>query len=60
MKIRTDIKSGNIVTDATNILQSGVSSVSDFVTTANDQAKSVTQAVTGTTTKAWTWLTGWI
>lgn len=60
MKIRTNLKSGNVINDATNFVKTGVSSVTDFVVAANKQAKSVTDTVTGATSKTWNWLTGWL
>lgn len=60
MKVNTDLKSGNAVTDAANLVNQGTASVAHFFSTADRQARTVTNSVTNAVQSAWNSLTGWI
>lgn len=60
MKVNTDLKSGNVVSSASNLVNQGVGQVSGFVSKADQEARAVTNAVTNTVQSAWNSLTGWI
>ncbi len=60
MKVNTNLKSGNLVTDVSNLVKLGTDQVVDFFSTANQQANTVTNAATKAAQSAWNSLTGWI
>lgn len=60
MKVDTDLKAGNIITDAVDLASQSVNQVTDFVSAADQQARAVTASVTNTAQSVWNSLTGWI
>lgn len=60
MKVNTDLKSGNVVSSASNLVSEGVGQVSSFVSKADREARAVTNTVANTAQSAWNSLTGWI
>lgn len=60
MKVDTDLKAGNILTDAANMVSQGTAQAADFVAAADQQARTVSANVTNTAQSAWNSLTGWI
>ena len=59
MKVNTEIKSGNLITDAANWVSEGAAQVVDFVSAADQQANAVTDTLSNTLNSAWNSLTGW-
>ena len=60
MKVDTDLKSGNVITDAADLVSQGTTKAADFVASADQQARSVSANVTNTAQSAWNSLTGWL
>ena len=60
MKVNTVLKSGLLVTDASNLVNQAKTAVVDFFSTGQQQAHTVTSSVAGTVQSAWNNLTGWI
>jgi hypothetical protein len=60
MKVSTDLKSGNVINDAANLVSQGTAQVTGFVSAADQQARAVTQTVANTAQSAWNSLTGWL
>jgi hypothetical protein len=60
MRVNTDLKSGNVISDAANLVNQGAAQVTGFVSAADRQARAVTQTVTNTAQSAWNSLTGWL
>jgi hypothetical protein len=60
MKVDTDLKAGNFITDAVDLVNQGVNEVTDFVSTADQQARAFTTNVTSTAQSIWNSLTGWV
>ena len=60
MKVNTDLKSGNIINDAANLINQGTAEAVNFVNQADQQARAVTSSVTDTVQSAWNSLTGWL
>ncbi len=60
MKVNTNLKSGNLVTDVSNLVKLGSNQVVDFFSTAEQQASAVTNTVNKAAQSAWNSLTGWI
>lgn len=60
MKVDTDLKAGNFINDAVDLVNQGVSEVTDFVSTADQQARALTTNVTNTAQSIWNSLTGWV
>jgi len=58
MKIRTEIKSGSLISDASDFVKTGLDPVVEFVAEANDQAKALSSAVTDAATETWNFLSG--
>ncbi len=57
MKIRSDIKSGNFISDVNDFVLTGIKPVTDFVVEANNEAKMVTQSVSDAAVSTWDYLT---
>ena len=53
MRVETDIKAGNLVDDAVNVVSSTYNQVADFVSKADSQAQSVVGQVESTANAVW-------
>ena len=53
MKVATDLRAGSMLSDATQKAEQIVGQASDFITTANRQAESLTSSVTTKATSLW-------
>jgi hypothetical protein len=60
MKVDTDLKAGNFITDAANLVSQGATEVTNFVSAADQQASALTANVSNTAQSLWNSLTGWI
>jgi hypothetical protein len=60
MRVNTDLKSGNVINDAANLVNQGAAQVTGFVSAADKQARAVTKTVTNTAQSAWNSLTSWL
>ena len=53
MRVETDIKAGNLVDDAMNVVSSTYNQAADFVSKADSQAQSVVGQVESTANAVW-------
>lgn len=60
MKVDTDLKAGNFITDAANLVSQGANEVTDFISAADQQATAMTANVSNTAQSLWNSLTGWV
>ncbi len=58
MKVSTELKAGSLLQDASNQAGAMASQVSNFVSTANQQAQGLTTGLVDKTTAFWKCLTG--
>jgi len=58
MKVKTDLKAGNLISDATALVQQSVDYVTGFVSAANNQANDVVNSVGNAATSAYYAVTG--
>jgi hypothetical protein len=58
MKVSTELKAGSLLQDVTNQAGAMVGQVSNFVTTANQQAQGLTTSLVDRVTGLWNCLTG--
>jgi hypothetical protein len=58
MKVKTDLKAGNLINDATALAQQSVDYVTGFVSAANNQANDVVGSVGNAATSTWNAVTG--
>ena len=60
MKVDTDLKAGNFISDAADLVNQGAAQVTGFVSAAEQQASALTNNVYNTAQSVWNSLTGWL
>lgn len=58
MKVKTDLKAGNLVTDTANLVGQTVDYATGFVANANQAASKTMNSVGGAAKSAWSGITG--
>lgn len=56
MKVKTNLKSGNVLNDATHLVNSSVNQVSGFLSAANHQAQTLSHGAKNAVTSSWSWV----
>ncbi len=58
MRVKTELKAGSLLQDVSNQAGAAMGQVSNFVSTANQQAQGITTGVVDKVTGLWNCLTG--
>jgi hypothetical protein len=56
MKVKTNLKSGNVLNDAVQVVNYGANQVSGFFSAADQQAKGLVKSAKNTLASSWNWV----